>query len=388
MKRALVSLLIMTSMLTSIFLGNITSVQAATTDNAATTDEDTIIVSLENIREIVIDNNLNLKIKDNELKIAKETRDDAKEDYESQSKPTQSDYTDAVTGAVDTSAYDKALSTYNSTKSTYENAKESYKTAKTNYDKNVETVVYSAQEAYISYLNDVFTKKLSEATKKYDEKKLQIYKIQYENGFISKNDYLSKIQGNTSVNDLNKANDTEELNRIKLCNTLGINPKDKIKINTDIVVDFSVISKINYEKDLEQMLSNDQDIKSKEDAINDIEDQEDTYDSSDKEDIYDYKQKNAEMDLKQAKNTAETDFKGKYNDLMASYNSLKTSYDKIMQEQKDFQITQTQYDYGYMSKNALDNAQITLDKDNASFIKTRNECYLKYLKYIEMKEGY
>jgi outer membrane protein TolC len=389
-------------MLTSISLVNVVSVQAVTTDNtvttadntvatndkATTTDEDTIIVSLENIREIVIDNNLNLKIKDNELKIAKETRDDAKEAYESQSKPTQSDYTDAVTGVVDTSAYDKAVSTYNSAKSSYENAKESYKTAKTNYDKNVETVVYSAQEAYISYLNDVFTKKLSEATKKYDEKKLQIYKIQYENGFISKNDYLSKIQGNTSVNDLNKAKDTEELNRIKLCNTLGINPKDKIKFNTDIIVDFNVISKINYEKDLEQMLSNDQDIKSKEDAVDDIEDQEYTYDSSDKEDIYDYKQKNAEMDLTQTKNTAETDFKGKYNDLMASYNSLKTGYDKIMQEQKDFQITQTQYDYGYLSKNALDNAQITLDKDNASFIKTRNECYLKYLKYIEMKEGY
>lgn len=388
MKRAFVSLLIMTLMLTSISLVNMTSVQAATTSNAATTDEDKLIVSLENIREIVIDNNLDLKIKDNELKIAKENKKNAKEKFDSQSQPKKSDYTDGETGQVDTSAYEQALSAYNSAKSAYEKAKDDYKTAKDNYDKNVETVVYSAEEAYISYLNDISTKKLSEATEKYNEKKLKIYKIQYENGFISKNDYISKIQGDTSVNDLNKSTDTEELNRIKLCNILGINPKDKVVFNTDITVDFNVISKINYKTDLEEMLINNLDIKSKKDAINDLEDQEDTYDDSDQEDIYDYKQDNAEIELKQAENTAETDFKGKYNDLMASYNSLKSSYDKIMQEQKDFEITQTQYDYGYISKNALDNAQITLDKDNASFIKTRNECYLKYLKYIEMKEGY
>ena len=181
----------MTLTLTNISLVNITSVQAATgntvtTDNAETTDDDTLVVSLENIREIVIDNSLTLKIADNDLKIAKEKRDDAKESYESKSKPTKSDYTDADTGDVDTSAYESALSAYNAAKSNYESAKEAYTKAKDNYEKNVETVVYSAQQAYISYLNDISTKKLSEATQKYNAKKSQIYKIQYDNGFISK----------------------------------------------------------------------------------------------------------------------------------------------------------------------------------------------------------
>ncbi|WP_160687922.1 TolC family protein [Clostridium sp. C2-6-12] len=394
MKRAFVSLLIMTLTLTNISLVNITSVQAATADNivttdkSATTDDDTLIVSLENIREIVIENNISLKIADNNLKIAKEKRDDAKESFDSKSKPSKSDYTDANTGVVDTSAYNSALSNYNTAKSNYESAKENLTKAKDNYDKNVETVVYSAQQAYISYLNDMATKKISEATQKYNEKKSDIYKIQYENGFISKNQYLSKIQGDTSVNDLNKSKDTEELNRIKLCNTLGLNPNDKIVFNTDVTVDFNVISHINYEKDLAVMLDNNQNIKDKKDAIDNLDDQEDTYDNNDQEDIYDYEQDNAKMDLNQTENTAETDFKALYNDLMSSYNSLKNSYEKIMQEQKTFEITQAQYDYGYMSKNALENSQITLDKDNASFIKTRNECYLKYLKYTQMKEGY
>ncbi|OOM74522.1 outer membrane efflux protein [Clostridium puniceum] len=391
MKKVFISFLIMTLMLTKISLVNISSVQAATTDTAVTTNKDVIKVSLSNIREIVIDNNLDLKIKDNELKIAKENREEAKDTYDDTTKPTKEEYTDYNTDGTsvfDSTNYESALSEYNSAKKAYETAKEAYKTAKTSYDKNVESVVYTAQQAYISYLNDLSTKKISEDTANYNEKKAQIYKLQYEKGFISKKDYLSKLQSNTSVNDLNEAKDTEELNRIKLCNTLGIDPEENIIFNTDITVDFLVISKINYEDDLEQMLNNNLDIELKHDNIDDLEDEEDTYDDNDQDDIYDYKYENAEIALKQAKNTAETDFKGKYNELMASYNSLKNSYDKILQEQNNFDVTEVKYDYGFISKNELDSGKITVDKDNASFVKARNECYLKYLKYIEMKEGY
>ena len=72
MKKVLISFFIMT-----LTLANISSVQAATidntvdTENAETIDDDTLVISLENIREIVIDNNLTLKIADNNLKIAK-----------------------------------------------------------------------------------------------------------------------------------------------------------------------------------------------------------------------------------------------------------------------------------------------------------------------------
>lgn len=381
MKKAFVSFLIMTLMLTNISLINISSVQATEVDNTVTANDSTTKISLENIRNIVIENNLDLKIKDNELKIAKETRDDAKDTFESKTKPTKAAYTD-VNGVFDSTAYNTAVAAYDSAKSAYEKAKDAHKTAKTNYDQKVESAVYNAQNAYLTYLADVSTEKINGDTVNYNDKKAQIYKIQYESGFISKNDYISKLQGNTSVNDSNKSKDTTELDRIKLCNLLGISPDEKVTFNTDITVDFQVISKINYEEDLKQMLENSLDIKTMSDNVDDLNDEDDDSDS------HDYQVDNAEIELKQAINTAETDFKAKYNDLIASYNSVKSSYDKITQEQKDFEVTKVQYDYGFISKNALDNSKITLDKDSASFIKARNDCYLKYLNYIEMKEGY
>jgi outer membrane protein TolC len=382
----------MTLMLTGISLVNITNVQAADIDQTVTANQDTTKVSLENIRDIVIENNLDLKILDNKLKIAKENRDDTKDTFEAKPKPgdapSSSDSKYATDDAnhtaykADLQNYNTNKAAYDSAKAAYEKAKEDYKTAKTNYDQKVESAVYNAQNAYVTYLNDLSTSKINQDTVNYNTKKAEIYKIQYENGFISKNQYIKNLQGNTSTNDLNKSTDTEELDRVKLCNLLGISPEEKVIFNTDITVDFQVIAKINYEKDLQEMLDNSLDIKTKSDNVDDLNDEDiDT-------DVHDYEVDNAEIELKQAINNAETDFKGTYNDLMASYNSLKNSYDKIIQEQNEFKITETQYDYGYMSKNALDNAQITLDKDNASFIKTRNECYLKYLKYIEMKEGY
>ena len=36
--------------------------------------------------------------------------------------------------------------------------------------------------------------------------------------------------------------------------------------------------------------------------------------------------------------------------LMTSYNSIKSSYDVIIQKQKEYQITQIKYDYGFVSK--------------------------------------
>lgn len=60
----------------------------------------------------------------------------------------------------------------------------------------------------------------------------------------------------------------------------------------------------------------------------------------------------------------------------------------INQKQKEYEIEQTKYDYGFVSKNDVDAAKLTLDSENADFINKRNQCYLSYLKYIEMKEGY
>lgn len=382
MKKAVISFLIMTLMASSVSLLKISTVYADSAESS------TVKVSLENIRDIMVENNLDLKILDNKLKIAKENYDDDKSTYNSTTKPTKEEYTDS-TGVYDSVGYKNALDLYNTAQSNYETSKDNYKTARIKYEQGLEDKVYNAQEAFINYLSSSSDEKLKDDTVKSNERNVQIAKIKYESGYISKNQYISLIQSNTdSTNELEKLNDAEELARVKLCNTLGFSSEENIVFNTDITEDFQVISKINYDDDLKVMLDNNIDMKLKNDEIDDLEDQEDDYDDKDQEDIYKYNVENAESELKQLMNNTETSFKEQYNTLMNSYNSVKSSYDKIIQEQKEYQITQTKYDYGFASKNEVDDEKLTFDKDNATFTANKNKLYLNYLRYIQMKEGY
>jgi hypothetical protein len=150
------------------------------------------------------------------------------------------------------------------------------------------------------------------------------------------------------------------------------------------------ISKINYEDDLETMLNNNKSIQAASDNIDNLDEADDeSSDNSDYTDtINDYNMDNAKIELKQSKIDAGEKFKAQYNTLMSSYNSTKSSYDKIIEKQKEYKTNQIKYDYGFASKNDTDDAKVTFEKDSNDFIKKRNQCYLDYLKYIQMKEGY
>ncbi|WP_459476820.1 TolC family protein [Clostridium saccharoperbutylacetonicum] len=391
MKKKIISVLIMTLIVSSnVALLNAYSVQAATTDTS-TNSNDKIKVSLENIRDIMTENNLDIKMKSNESKIANETYHDARDAFETKSSERDSAKTalDTAKASGDTtaisiaqSAYDTAQSNYESAEKALDSARDALKTARDNYNSNVETQIYNAQTAYITYLNDLATQNIKEDTVTQNKRNEEIYKLQYENGFISKNKYTELVQANTSVNDLNSGNDTLELDKVKLCNLLGISSEDDVTFETDITKDFEVISKIKYEDDLNTMLGNNVDIQNQNDTINDLEDEDNDSDS------HDYEVENAKMKLTKLTNDAETDFKGQYDQLMSSYNSLKNTYDVINQKQNEYEITKTKYDYGFVSKNDVDAAKLSLDTDTATFVNNRNKCYLNYLKYIEMKEGY
>lgn len=411
MRRIFVSFLIGTLVASSsISMINISSAYADTTDNSTineVSDSGTIKVSLENIRDIITENNLDIKIKQNNLKIAQEEYHDALDDYDS-AKSAYDAYSDkeniesnyeSAKNAYENSpddanlkaAYDTAKAAYDA-KNAYDNAdttlttkRDAFKTARDDYNKEIEDQVYAAQQAYITYLSDLPNEKIKEDTVNINTKKEQIYKLQYDSGFISKNKYTELLQGNTSVDDLDSSKNTADLDKLKLFNLLGISSGSKVTFENDIDKNFDVISKINYEDDLSKMLENNIDIKLQNDEIDDLDDAEDDYDNKD---IYDNKVEEANNKLKSLMNSTETSFKKQYNDLMTSYNSIKSSYDVINQKQKEYEIEQTKYDYGFVSKNDVDAAKLTLDNDNADFINKRNQCYLSYLKYIEMKEGY
>ncbi|NSB15676.1 TolC family protein [Clostridium beijerinckii] len=411
MRRIFISFLIGTLVASSsISMINIPSAYADTTDNSTineVSDSGTIKVSLENIRDIITENNLDIKIKQNNLKIAQEEYHDAlddydsaksaydaysdKEDIESNYESAKNAYENSPDDATLKAAYDTAKSAYDA-KNAYDNAdttlttkRDAFKTARDDYNKEIEDQVYAAQQAYITYLSDLPNEKIKEDTVNINTKKEQIYKLQYDSGFISKNKYTELLQGNTSVDDLDSSKNTADLDKLKLFNLLGISSGSKVTFENDIDKNFDVISKINYEDDLSKMLENNIDIKLQNDEIDDLDDAEDDYDNKD---IYDNKVEEANNKLKSLMNSTETSFKKQYNDLMTSYNSIKSSYDVINQKQKEYEIEQTKYDYGFVSKNDVDAAKLTLDNDNADFINKRNQCYLSYLKYIEMKEGY
>ena len=399
MKKTFLSFLIMTVTLVNISLVNISNVQAATTDDTSTsststaTIDNTIKVSLGTIRDIVIENNLDIKNYYDSNKISVQEYYDARDTYKNDSEPVQSNYTKTTTDALgnttttnDTTAYTSAVKNYNTEKSTYETKMDAYKKAQTAYDKKVESVVHTAQQAYIDYLSNLSNTKLKEDTVKSNEKEEQVYKLQYENGFISKNKYTSLLQGNTTpVNTLEELKDTAELARIKLCNILGISPEEKVTFNTDITEDLKVISNINYNDDLAKMLENNIGIKDQNTAIDDLKDAEDTYTN---DDIYNYSVEKANNELKLLMNTAESDFKGQYNTLMNSYNSIKSSYDSFNTEKNTYNIMQTQYDYGFVSQKDVDDAKLTLDTNESALQTKKNALYVNYLSYLQMKEGY
>lgn len=423
MKKAFISSLIMTLMLTNISLVNISSVQAATTDNTGVTSTDntsgattdnTIKVSLDNIQDIMSENNLDMKVYYNNQQLAKEKYDNAKDEVD-----TAQSAVDAATTAVGTATsnvstakagtdasalpiaetnLDKANSALTAANSTLTTAntnlatiKYALRTANVEYEQNIEKSVYKAQQDYISYLSNISDEQLEEDTVKSQESSEQVSKIKYDSGFISQDEYTASLESNTdAVNQLNKLKDAEELAKTNLCTTLGISDGEKVIFNTDITEDFAKISKINYNDDLAKMLDNNVDIQLQNisiDKLNNAKDAETT--TTDYTDTVDqYNTDNAQISLKQTMSTAEANFKAQYDTLMNSYNSIKSSYDKITQEQKVYQTTQIKYNYGFVSKTDVDDAKLALDKDSSTFNASKNTLYVNYLRYIQMKEGY
>ena len=387
MKKKVITFLIMTLVVSNIAFFNASIVHAETIESTTNTDNK-IKVSLENIREIMTDNNLDIKMLDNKLKIAREKYQESKDARED--KPSKPNSTDNDNYEEELAEYNKDLANYKASESAYEKAKTDVKTARDNYEKGVESKVLTAQQDYINYLGTLAEKQLQVNTAKSTERDAKLLKIKYESGFISNKEYVnSKITTAESNNTLEKSINDEALQKTKLCNELGVSAEE-IMIDTDINEDFMVIAKINYEDDLETMLINNKSIQAASDNIDDLDESDDeTDDDSDYTDeVDDYDMDNAKIELKKSKIDAEEKFKTQYNTLMSSYNSTKSSYDKIIQKQKEYQTNQIKYDYGFASKNDTDDAKVTFEKDSNDFIKKRNQCYLDYLKYIQMKEGY
>ena len=149
------------------------------------------------------------------------------------------------------------------------------------------------------------------------------------------------------------------------------------KIN-DAVTDLDKISKLKFQDDLDMMLDNNSTIKIKDIELDEAEDADDN----------DYLIDNAEISLEQEKNKAKLEFEKQYNTLMTSYNTIKNSNVKLNEKQNDFSVMQAKYNYGFVSKNQTDDLERELNTKKSDFVSEKNNLYVNYLRYLQMREGY
>lgn len=375
---------------------------------------DTQVISFNNIKSIMIENSIDMKMADNDLKDTKQEMEKINDDIEDLGYKGSSisssikdledqieEYEDEISELDKTdenyitnkenletkkASAEKTLSDLKDYKEKRTTAQRNLKKAELTYNQTVEDAVYKAQQSYISCLSTISQIQNKKDSLEYNEKKADIYKLQYENGFLSKKEYEDAVRDNTdSQNEINQLENAQEtaLNNLKL--TLGISQGEDITLSNDIEADLNSVLSIDYKEDLKEMLKNSVDI-----SIADLELQwaKDDDDDDDDDDYENYSLENKELNLDKQYTTLEITFKEKYNDLMTAYNSIKSSYDKLQQSQEDYGVLSKKYSFGFITKNELEKAKIDLDSSTADFNTERNEFYLKYLDYTQMKEGY
>ncbi|MDO5518005.1 MAG: TolC family protein [Clostridium sp.] len=369
-------------------------------------------VSFTSIRSIMMENSIDMQIAQNkldssrqDLKKIKDDIEDIKSDisgYES-TKDSLNSELGALDSSSDSYSSDKEeidvklddceskLDELNDSLDNYENQKEkaqrSLKEAQMTYDKTVENAVYSSQKSYIDYLSMLSDIELKKGNIELKTKEAQTAKLKYDSGFLSKNDYDSADTDTTDLNnELNELKSKEEIALKNLKLSLGINQDSNITLSNDLEADFNAVLSIDYEKDLNEMLENNADIRLLNMQIDWAEDDEE--DSDDDDDYEDYSLENNELSLDKKYISTEIDFKEKYNNLINAYNSLKSSYDKVKTKQESYALNGRKYSFGFVSKNDLEQSKLDLDKEESSFNSARNQFYLNYLDYIQMKEGY
>ncbi|WP_315070284.1 hypothetical protein [uncultured Clostridium sp.] len=416
MKRVLISFFVAMVLIGS----NIPSANAAESTNSNTVNSSSssttenagaIKISLANIQDIILEYNQQAKIyansRDNtklNYDILKDEENNAEDDYTN----AENNYNDELakynqdptnnskpSGTDVTNAKDKL----DEAKDSLDSARNDLKKANITYNNNLQNLVKTAQNDYISYiLGDLPNKEYSNANVELLKKQADIAKVQYDSGFLSKNDYTTaQLNYTTALNASNKTNDAEENDKTKLLYDLGLSSGENVTFDTNLDQDLNDVSTINYNNDLTEMFNNNLTLQSDNISIEQASDDKDNYeddndDSSDeydnKDEQYDNSLKNEQAQLVLDKNSAEKDFKTKYDALMNSYASMKSGANSLSQQKDQYNVKVIQYNYGFASQQDVNTANVDSIKESQSYQSDKSTFYQAYLSYIEAKEGY
>lgn len=417
MKRTLISFCVAMAIIGSIGPSayadsNVSSDTNSNGSGAAGNTDNSIKISLGNISDLILENNQQAQIYNNTKKNAQLSYDDAKDENDSAEtaynnaqneynqelakfNQEQANNSNPVATAVDNAkaTLDKAKTALDAAGSKLDDTRTSLKKADITYNKNLQSLVEAAQKDYITYvLNDMPGKEYNTANLQLLKKKADIAKIQYDSGFLSKDDYTAaQLKYTTALNSSNNTNNTDENDKAKLFYDLGISYEQNVTFETNLDQDIKDAAAINYNNDLAQMFDNNLTLQTDDISIDDAKDAKDNEADSNTDNqnnIIDNKLENANSQLILDKNNAEKDFKTKYDAFMNSYAVMKNSASILDQKKAEYNVKQIQYQFGFASQEDVDAANADSLQESQSYQSDKAKFYQDYLSYIQAKEGY
>ena len=346
-------------------------------------------ITMENIEELVLAHNLDIKIESNNLKSKIKYYDELDDEInELETKISNNRH------KADNSQDDEEKSkiraqialdevTLDEKKEEYDDRKNVLKKLRMEYNEKVKQAVVSAQNKYVDYLASMAAREIKEDEFKYHNEKNKIQEAKYNMGYLARNSYNNDfVDLDESKKAYQQALNDENIKQKELKKALGLSDNEKIEIKDNFEFELDRIANINFENDYNEMLNNNIEIKIKKIELDQIEDEDNEKDSEK------YLEENAELSLQQTREDIKLTLEKTYNDLIDSYNSIKVHKNKLTKSENDYEIMKIKLSFGELSKKEVEKQKIDLDNTKKDFNKERNELYMSYMKYLQVKEGY
>lgn len=308
----------------------------------------TVEVSLDSIEDIMTSYNLDMKVMLNNLKIAKDNKDDNEGMPQEDSSDNQ------------------------------------YEIAKVQYDENVGNAVLNAKQSYLAYCADNDRYAAAQASAKNASKAYQVAQTSLSSGFISQQDCdAAKDQYEQAQNALTQLDQQiiQERDSLRTLLNLPSNVNMSVRPVTDEDIDFSVIPDINYSADVIVMRGFNSNIKK---AKLSYELQQDEIGETG---YTDHTLDNAYVALQQARASEEAKFKQLYDSMTSAYTVYQQDLDQVQRAQKALETETKALSAGFSSQKSVDDQENTLKSLQKTLADDRNTLFTSYFSYINMKNG-
>ena len=305
----------------------------------------TVEVSLSSIEQIMTDYSQELAYYINELRIAREKKEDA----ENPSEEDAADY--------------------------------QYDLAKKQYEQKVHGAVLNAEQAYLAYCADADRLTGAQTAADSARKALNDAVQALSFGYASQknvDDLRQQVVQAQNALTLLDSRLTQEKDALRTLLNLPDDVSMRIKPVSAGDLDFSDIPSINYSQDVITMCGNSQKIKAAEL----------TYDYTEDYHWTKYEVDNAEIAIEQVRQSEQAVFKKLYDAMTSSYTVYLQALTQVQQKENELALEQKSLSLGYSSQKAVDARAQELKNLQTALADSRAALFSNYLSYINMKRGY